>query len=107
MKRVLYLFLFFCTLAFSKSYIVWSDELLEKLQANDSVAYWYVWGAVDSITTNSNNLCITDSVKSTDIIDIVKAYLIKQKINDQQMFPAQPATHNITMAIFDAYKCKN
>ena len=91
----------------AKSYFVWSDELLEKLQRNDISAEWYVYGAVDSLVTNHNNLCVPKDTNPSDILDIVSAYLVKLKIKDQKMFPTYEATYAITMAMFDAYKCKN
>lgn len=108
MKKILLLFLLcFVNFVSAKSYFGWSDELLEKLQNNDKSAQWYVWGVVDTLVHEHDNLCVPEGINPNDILDIVSAYLVKLKIEDPQMFPAKPAPHSIFMAMFGTYKCKN
>ena len=108
MKKIFLISLFcFVNFASAKSYFVWSDELLEKLQNNNNSTQWYVYGAVDALVQNENNLCVPSGTNPDDILDIVSAYLVKLKIKDQNMLPTYPASYAITMAMFEAYKCKN
>lgn len=108
MKKLLLVFLLFSVNSIcAKGYFVWSDELLEKLQKNDVSAKWYVFGVVDSLVFQHDNLCVPDETKPEDVIDIVSAYLVKQKLKDPQMFPTKQAPFSIFMAMFGVYKCKN
>jgi len=108
MKKILLVFLLcFVNFVSAKSYFGWSDELLEKLQINDKSAQWYVWGAVDTLVFEHDNLCVPDGTNPNDILDIVRAYLVKLKNEDPQMFLAKQASRSIFFAMFEVYKCKN